>query len=178
MLTSSRPFESRWYVDAICAASVGDSSAGRNATRNFTRRVSGISGAVASHASSQPVPHGVSIPSNPSASHAVAICARYGSVGRAPVRVAGVRQHVARVAAGGEEPVHLEHRRTLLAGVVDRSRRRAHRQQPGVDHHPAEAPAELHESFRVVVGQARVRGHREHVGLVLDAPAPRRVRLR
>ena len=81
MFTSRRPSESRWYVDAICAASVGDSSAGRNATRNFTRRVSGISDAVASHASSQPVPHGVSMPSKPSASHATATCARYARSG-------------------------------------------------------------------------------------------------
>ena len=42
--SSSRPPETRWYVAAICAASVGREAApGRNATRNFSRSVTWVS---------------------------------------------------------------------------------------------------------------------------------------
>ena len=75
-LTRRRPPDSRWKVEAIWAARVGDNRPGRKATRNLSRRVNGISDAVASQASSQAVPHGVSIPSNPRASQAVATWAR------------------------------------------------------------------------------------------------------
>ena len=45
------------------------------------REVSAMRDAVASQASSQPVPHGVSSASNPSSSHARATCARYAWLG-------------------------------------------------------------------------------------------------
>lgn len=61
---------------AIWAASVGEITPGRNATRNFSLVVSRISAAVVSHASSHHVPVGVSTPSKPSCSADLAICAR------------------------------------------------------------------------------------------------------
>jgi hypothetical protein len=74
--SSNLPREMRWYVEAICAASVGDSTPGRNATRNLRRDVSPINAAVVSHASSHHVPVGVSTPVNPTCSAVRAICAR------------------------------------------------------------------------------------------------------
>ena len=59
MLIISRPSEIRWYAAAICAASTGLITPGRNATRNFSRDVSRSSAAVVSQASSQNVPVGV-----------------------------------------------------------------------------------------------------------------------
>ena len=66
---------------AIWAASVGDTSPGRNATRNFSRSVWLISAAVTSHASSHQVPVGVSTASNPSCSADLAIWPRYSRLG-------------------------------------------------------------------------------------------------
>ena len=76
MLSSSRPPEMRWYVDAICAASVGWTEPGRKATRNFSRSVSRISAAVVSQASSHHVPVGVRTPVKPSCSAVRATWAR------------------------------------------------------------------------------------------------------
>ena len=76
MLSISRPPEIRWYVAAICAASTGLITPGRNATRNFSVDVSARSAAVMSQASSQKVPVGVSTPSKPSFSAVRAMSAR------------------------------------------------------------------------------------------------------
>ena len=76
MLSISRPSEIRWYAAAICAASTGLITPGRNATRNFSRDVSRSSAAVVSQASSQNVPVGVSTPSNPTFSAVRATSAR------------------------------------------------------------------------------------------------------
>lgn len=76
MFSRTRPPDSRWNVPAICAASVGEMTPGRNATRNFSLLVSRISAAVVSQASSHQVPVGVSTPSKPSRSAARATCAR------------------------------------------------------------------------------------------------------
>lgn len=71
----------RWYVAAICAASTGEITPGRNATRNFSRSVCCDSATVVSQASSHHVPVGVSTASKPSCSAAFAICARYSMSG-------------------------------------------------------------------------------------------------
>jgi hypothetical protein len=72
-LSSSLPPESRWKVDAIWAARVGESRPGRNATRNFSRSVTSVSIAVDSQASSHQAPVGVSAPTKPSCSAVRAI---------------------------------------------------------------------------------------------------------
>ena len=64
------------YAAAICAASTGLITPGRKATRNLRVRVSRISAAVVSQASSQNVPVGVSTPVKPSRSAARATSAR------------------------------------------------------------------------------------------------------
>ncbi len=66
----------RWYVDAIWAASTGEITPGRNATRNFSRSVCWASATVVSQASSHHVPVGVSTASKPSCSAALAIWTR------------------------------------------------------------------------------------------------------
>ena len=58
----------RWKVAAMCAASVGDSSPGRSATRNLKRSVTWVSAAVMSQASSHQELTGVSAPAKPSCS--------------------------------------------------------------------------------------------------------------
>ena len=75
-LSSSRPPDSRWNVDAICAARVGEIRPGRNATRNFSRSVTSVSIAVVSQASSHQAPVGVSAPTKPSCSALRAIWPR------------------------------------------------------------------------------------------------------
>ena len=70
---------------AIWAARVGEISPGRKATRNFSLLVCVLGAAVASQASSHPVPVGVSTAANPSCSAALATCPRYSmSGGRSP----------------------------------------------------------------------------------------------
>ena len=69
--------EIRWNAAAIWADSVGEVTPGRNATRNLRLRVSRISAAVTSQASSHHVPVGVSTPSKPSWSAVLAMDARY-----------------------------------------------------------------------------------------------------
>ena len=59
---------------AIWAASVGDISPGRNATRNLNRSVTWVSPAVMTQASSHHELVGVSAPSKPSCSAERAIC--------------------------------------------------------------------------------------------------------
>lgn len=75
-LRSSRPPLWRWKVDAIWAASVGETKPGRKATRNFSRSVCRLTMAVVSHASSHHAPVGVSAPTKPRSSAARAIWLR------------------------------------------------------------------------------------------------------
>ncbi|AJK81339.1 hypothetical protein AFC81_02470 [Mycobacterium avium subsp. paratuberculosis] len=83
--SSSRPCECRWKVPAICEASVGLNSPGRNATRNFSVSVDSTSIAVVNHASSHHNPVGVRTASKPLSSAAEQIWCRYRSVaGRSP----------------------------------------------------------------------------------------------
>lgn len=74
--SSSRPPVCRWKVDAICAASVGETKPGRNATRNFSRSEFWLTIAVVSQASSHHAPVGVSAPVKPRSSAARAIWLR------------------------------------------------------------------------------------------------------
>ena len=117
--------DTRWNVAAICAASVGDSSPGRKATRNFSRCVTCVSAAVAIHASSHHVPVGVSAPSKPSCSAERAICPRYSALGgRSPAAASARRwwaptalpapRIVAGVAGGGQEPMQGDGHARLL----------------------------------------------------------------
>ncbi len=76
-LSSRRPCDWRWKVEAIWADRVGLIWPGRNATRNFSRSVTSVSMAQVSHASSHQVPVGVSAASKPSCSALRAICPRY-----------------------------------------------------------------------------------------------------
>ena len=64
------------FEAAIWAASSGEVSPGRKATRNFSRSETGASIAVLSHASSHHAPVGVSAASNPLSSAARATCVR------------------------------------------------------------------------------------------------------
>ncbi|MGC0380752.1 hypothetical protein RKD33_000969 [Streptomyces sp. SAI-129] len=75
-MSRSRPPVCRWKVDAICAASVGETKPGRNATRNFRRSVAWETIAVVSHASSHQAPVGVSAATKPRSSAARAIWVR------------------------------------------------------------------------------------------------------
>ena len=61
---------------AIWAASVGEVTPGRNATRNLSRSDRWASAAVVTHASSHQGPAGVSAPSNPNDSAARVIWVR------------------------------------------------------------------------------------------------------
>lgn len=76
---------------AICAASVGEITPGRNATRNFSRSVCCASATVVSQASSHQVPVGVSTASKPNCSAALAIWARYSMSGGRTPRTAPAR---------------------------------------------------------------------------------------
>ena len=120
-LSSRRPCDWRWKVDAIWADSVGLIMPGRNATRNFSRSVTSVSIAQVSHASSHQVPVGVSAASNPSCSALRAICPRYftdgGSdrAGRAGRHAVAAANDVAAVAVGGQEPVEPQGHRVRLS---------------------------------------------------------------
>ncbi len=67
-LSSSRPPVRFWKVPAIWAARNGETSPGRNATRNLSRSETWLSIAVESHASSHQAPAGVSAASKPMSS--------------------------------------------------------------------------------------------------------------
>ena len=82
--------DTRWKEAAICAASVGEISPGRNATRNFSRFVTWVSAAVVTHASSHQEPVGVSAASKPEL---------LGRAGDLP-EVVDRRRALARAAAG------------------------------------------------------------------------------
>lgn len=75
-LSNSLPPDMFWKVVAIWAASVGEVSPGRKATRNLSLSDTPASIAVLTQASSHQAPVGVSAASKPSCSALRAICPR------------------------------------------------------------------------------------------------------